>query len=183
MGKPKDPMDAFTRHFMITQHTHLSDKGTNAEREILPWLKLASQLNPNKIESYTVGAFWLRTLGRTNEAEQFLREGLEHNPQSYEILFELGRCRFERKDLDHARRFWLLAFSRWREQENGKPKEQQNRFVAEEILNHLARLEARAGNREAAIQWLNIVRKTSPYPNEIDKRIEEVRAGKLLDEP
>jgi tetratricopeptide (TPR) repeat protein len=159
----------------------LNERGTNAEREILPWLKLAAQLDPNKVESYTVGAFWLRDLGRKAEAEAFLREGLRHNPKSYELLFELGRCCYDRNDLDHARNLWELAITRWREQENPKPVEQQNRFAAEEILNYLARLEARAGNREKAAQWLTIVKKTSPHPEEIDKRIQEAREGKLLD--
>lgn len=181
LGKPKDPMDALTRHFMVTQHTHLSERGTNAEREILPWLKLAAQLDPTKVESYTVAAYWLRDIGKKGEAEEFLREGLRHNPRSYELLFELGRCHFERNDLNQARNLWELAFQRWREQENPKPVEQQNRFMAEQILNYLARLEARAGNRAKSAEWLGIVKKVSPHPEEIEKRIQEVLAGKTLD--
>jgi len=181
LGKPKDPLDAFTRHFFVSHHTHLTERGTNAPREILPWLKLAAQLDPNRVESYTVAAFWLRDLGRKAEAEAFLREGLRHNPQSFELLFELGRCYFDRNDLDRARNVWELAMRRWREQENPKAPEQQNRFMAEQILNNLARLEARAGNREKAAEWLGIVKKISPHPEEIDRRIAEVRAGKLLD--
>ena len=181
LGKPKDFMDAFSRHFIVSQYTHLPEKGTNAAREILPWLKLAAQFDPNKIESYTVGAFWLRDLGRKAEAEAFLREGLRKNPHSYELMLELGRCYFDRNDFEHARNIWQLAMQRWREQENAKPFDKQNRFVVEQILNSLARVEARLGNREQAVEWLKVVRKVSPYPEEIDKRIEEVRAGQLLD--
>ena len=42
-GKPKDWIDAFGRNFRITQHTHLQN---NNEREILPWLRLAADLDP-----------------------------------------------------------------------------------------------------------------------------------------
>jgi tetratricopeptide (TPR) repeat protein len=181
LGKPKDFMDGFRRKFIVTQHTHLTEKGTNGAREILPWLKLATQLDPNKVESYTVGAFWLRELGKHQEAEAFLREGLRQNPRSYELLFELGRSAFDRKDMTQARNLWELAFQRWRDQENTKASEQQDRFMAAQILHQLARLEARAGNRDKAISWLTIVKKVSPAPDEIEKRIAEVREGKLLD--
>jgi hypothetical protein len=89
LGKPKDWIDAFGRHFRITQHTHLEN---HTEREILPWLRLAADLDPQKIETFTVGAFFLREhLNRPDQAEAFLREGLRNNPANCEILFELGR--------------------------------------------------------------------------------------------
>jgi tetratricopeptide (TPR) repeat protein len=181
LGKPKDYFDAFSRNFFVSKHTHLTDKGTNAAREILPWLKLSAQLDPSKVESYTVGAFWLRDLKKHDEAEQFLREGLRQNPESYEIMLELGRGYFEKRDYVRARHVLEMAIRRWREQENPKPVEKQNRFSAEQILNYLAWVEDRSGNREQAIRWLEIVRKVSPHPEEIDKRIAEVRAGKPLE--
>lgn len=182
LGKPKDFMDGFSRHFFVSQHTHLTEKGTNAAREILPWLILAARLDPKKTETYTVGAYWLRDLKKNAEAEEFLRDGLRHNAQSYELLFELGRCHFDRSDFVGARNLWEIALQRWREQENPKPVDQQDRFLVQQILNHLARVDARLGDREHAVQWLQIVRKLSPRPAEIDKRIQEVREGKLLDE-
>ena len=181
LGKPKDAMDAFTRHFFVSQHTHLSDKGTNAPREILPWVKLAAQLDPHKVESYTVGAYWLRQLNKEDDAEQFLREGLRQNPQSYEIALELGRGYFEKHDYMRARNVLEMAITRWREQENHKSSEQQNTFAAAQILTCLARVEDRTGNKDRAISWLTILKKLSPYPDEVDKRIEEVRAGKPLE--
>jgi tetratricopeptide (TPR) repeat protein len=181
LGKPKDPMDAFTRHFFVSEHKHLTEKGTNAPKEILPWIKLAAQLDPQKVESYTVGAYWLRTLNKNDEAEQFLREGLRQNPRSYEIMLELGRSYFERQDYVRARNVLEMAITCWREQENAKSEEQQNRFSAMQILNHLARVEDRTGHRERAIEWLAILKKISPHPAEIDKRIAEVRAGQPLE--
>jgi len=180
LGKPKDPMDAFSRHFFVSQHSHLSDKGADAPKEILPWIKLAAQLDPNKVESYTVGAFWLRQLNRNDEAEQFLREGFRRNPQSYEIMLELGRLYYEKRDYERARNILELAMTHWREQENPKPDEEQNKFAAEQILNFLALVEDRTGNHERAISWLTIVKKLSPHPEEIDKRIAEMRAGQPL---
>src|SRR5688572_11660718 len=115
LGKPKDFMDAFSRHFFVTKHTHLTEKGTNGPKEILPWIKLSAQLDPTLEESYTVGAYWLRSVNKDAEAEQFLREGLRHNPESYEIMLELGRCYFDRRDHDRARNVLETAMGRWRE--------------------------------------------------------------------
>lgn len=180
LGKPRDPMDAFTRHFFVSQHTHLTEKGTNAPKEILPWIQLAAKLDPEKVESYTVGAYWLRQLDKKEEAEQFLREGLRRNPQSYEIMLELGRGYEEKRDFVRARNVLEMGFRRWREQENSKPEDQQNRFAAAQILNNLALVEDESGNREQAIHWLQLVKKVSPHPEEIEKRISEVRAGQPL---
>ncbi len=180
LGKPKDRMDAFTRHFFVSQHTHLTEKGSNAPKEILPWIQLAAKLDPQKLESYTVGAYWLRQLDKKEEAEQFLREGLRQNPQSFEIMLELGRSYQEKRDFDRARNVLEMGFRRWREQENSKPVEQQDRFAAAQILNNLALIEDQTGHRQQAINWLQIVKKISPHPEAIEQRISEVRAGQPL---
>ena len=120
--KPHDWLEAFSRHFYPSQHSHLGEgndsccdhndhaqreacnhehdehcantsSGSGGEqRELLPWLKLAATLDPEMPETYVVASFWLRNqLGRIDEAEQFLREGLRSNPRNPEMLFELGR--------------------------------------------------------------------------------------------
>jgi tetratricopeptide (TPR) repeat protein len=180
LGKPKDRMDAFTRNFFVSAHTHLTDKGTNAAREILPWIKLTAQLDPGKVDSYTVGAYWLRNLGRTNEAEAFLREGFRRNPLSHEILFEMGRMYLEKRDYIRARNLLELAIRSWRDKEGSKPAEQQNLLSARQIVDNLALVEDRTGNRERVIQWLEIAKTLSPHPEAIEKRIAEVRAGQPL---
>ena len=68
-------------------------------REILPWLKLSAEMDPKRIDTYVTASYWLRTrLDKPDEAEQFLREGLRANPDSYEILLELGRVYFYNKN-------------------------------------------------------------------------------------
>src|SRR5258708_32422791 len=50
------------------------------------------------------------------QAKAFLREGLRSNPNSYEILFELGRLYSENyHDTNRARDIWELAARRWNE--------------------------------------------------------------------
>ena len=172
MGKPKDWVDAFGRHFRVMQHTHLSN---NNEREILPWLRLAADLDPQKIETYTVGAYFLRDhLNRPDQAEIFLREGLRNNPDSTEILFVLGRIYFENKnDPDRARNIWQLGVKKYRSLPEDAQKH--NELIFEELGGNLARLEDAAGNYRQAIDWLQAVKLVSPSPDAIQERIDAIQ--------
>jgi tetratricopeptide (TPR) repeat protein len=172
LGRPKDWVEAFGRNFQITEHTHLSG---GKEREILPWLRLSAELDPQRVDTYTVAAYWLRNIGKAKEAEQFLREGLRANPDSYEILFELGRLYSESyKDNTRARNVWELALRRWQEKERNKPNP--DRFSLSEISLHLAHLEEEAGNLGSAIDHLQLAKLASPQPDELQKQIDGLKA-------
>jgi tetratricopeptide (TPR) repeat protein len=170
LGPPRDWIERFARHFMITKHTHLEG---GSEREILPWLKLSAELDPQRVDTYTVAAFWLRVrLGKVKEADEFLRDGLRANPNSYEILFELGRLYSENyHDPARARNVWELALRRWREQESAKP--QPNNLALDEITVQLARVEEEQGNFAQAIEYLKQAIKVSPAPEALQKEILE----------
>jgi len=172
LGKPKDVIDAFGRNFRITEHTHLEHGN---EREILPWLRLAADLDPQMIQTYTVGAYWLREhLHQTDEAENFLREGLRNNPDSYEILFELGRLYDEGyHHTDQARNVWNLALQKWAKLTPDEMKD--NRVIFEEITVHLGELEKKAGNFNESIRWFEAAQKVSPAPGALQQRIDEVK--------
>ena len=142
LGQPKDWIDRFDRHFYPSRHRHLDEeedppegpaghgegasqlaerrgKIQKVERELLPWLRLAADLDPERTETYIVASHWMRTrLGKVTEAEQFLREGLQANPEDSELLFELGKVYFEnRKNLPRARNVWELALKKWQRKE------------------------------------------------------------------
>jgi tetratricopeptide (TPR) repeat protein len=172
MGKPRNWVDGFGRNFKITTHTHLED---DRKREILPWLKLSAQMDPHLIDTYTVAAYWLANqLNKPAEAEQFLREGLRENPQSYEILFALGRIYYNQyHDAARARNVWELASKRWREQETSKEKPDQ--FGFEEIVVNLGRLEEDQGNLAPAIQYYEQAKSISPAPQNLQKQIDDLK--------
>ena len=172
LGKPKDWIDAFGRHFRITQHTHLEH---HTEREILPWLRLAADLDPQKIDTFTVGAFFLREhLNRPDQAEAFLREGLRNNPDSCEILFELGRLYHESShDLDRARNVWELGVKKYLALPAQQMKD--DKLVFEELVVNLANLEGEAGNYGQAINWYHAAQKVSPNPAALQQHIDELQ--------
>jgi tetratricopeptide (TPR) repeat protein len=171
LGPPRDWMERFGRHFVITQHTHLEG---NNEREILPWLKLAAELDPQKIETYTVAAYWLGNLGKIKEAERFLREGWLHNPDSYEILFELGRLYYENNhDPARARKIWNLALRRWSEQ--AAANKNPDLLKLDQIAVNLAHLEEMEGNFARSIQLLELCKHASPHPEALQQQIDELK--------
>jgi tetratricopeptide (TPR) repeat protein len=171
LGPPRDWIEGFGRHFMITEHTHL--QGGN-EREILPWLKMAAELDPQKIETYTVAAYWLRDLGKVKEAERFLRQGLLNNPDSYELLSDLGHIYSEvRHDPARARNVWTLALRKWTEQEAAHKKP--DLLKLDEIAVSLSRLEEKQGNLARAIQLLELSKRASPHPEALQQQINELK--------
>lgn len=168
LGAPRDWIEKFGRNFFVTKHTELEDAGL--QREMLPWLKIAAELNPQNVETYVVTAYWLRQrIGRVNEAEQFLREGLRANPDSHEILYELGRLYRENfKDNARARNLWLLAE---RKLESNRTLGREDALLGRrQIFLSLARLEEAEGNPGAAMKYLRRLRDALPPEREAEQR-------------
>jgi len=197
MGTTRDWIDAFDRHFIPNRHTHLDQGGANDDlstssevREILPWLKLSSKLDPENIKTYLVIAFWLRTtLHDPSEAEQVLREGLRNNPGNPQLLFELGRIYSD----DYykpaqARSIWEAGVRTWESEKPGVPKSERlqvsnenfdDRYVYEELQEHLAQLEQKAGNYSAALAHLQEAQQASPKPADLQKQIDDLKQKEL----
>jgi tetratricopeptide (TPR) repeat protein len=174
MGQPQDWIDRLGRNFIVTQHTHLED---GKAREILPWLKLAVELDPQRVETYAVGAYWLRVdQNRPDQAERFLREGLKANPESYVLYFELGQLYYEsHRNTQRARNLLEHAYRLWQKNEGIKEEPDRASFLG--ITVRLGKLELEAGNPQKAIEWLTMAKEHSPSPDALQKQIDEIRAG------
>ena len=172
LGPPRDIFEKFGRHFMVTEHKHL---GAGNEREILPWLKLSAELDPQRVDTYIVAAYWLRQrLGKNKEAEEFLRDGVKNNPDSYELLTELGTLYYDNlHDAVRARNVWEAALKRWNQRES---KSQKPDYVGlDQILVRLGHLEEDQRNYERAIYWLELAKRVSPNPAGIEAQIKELQ--------
>ncbi len=171
-------LEAFIRKFRITEHTHLSD---GDEREIMPWLKMAIELDPQATDTYITAAYWLRKkLDRVDQAEKVLREGIRNNPTSHELLFEMGLLYKEnRGDVERARNIWRYALECWGNQSEAERKEHPE--DCSKIAANLAKLEREAGNLPLAIKFLELAKVFSPAPEGIQSQIDEIRAA--LDSP
>lgn len=202
LGGPRDIIDRFGRNFFPTKHTHLDQGGCSCcaggkhqpgkeladseggeVREILPWLKLAQELDPENPLTYSVTAYWLRSrMNKSREAELLLREGLKHLPNHPVLLFELGRIYYQPfssehndGDLARARNIWLSAVSAWQQQEANQPDP--DKFILQQILTHLAKLEEDAGDLPRALSYWEQALDVMPESQAIPQRIAEVRAA------
>ena len=64
-----------------------------AGTELLPWYRLATLGDPHNVRSFVIGAWWLksmRTPEQLAEAERFVREGIRHNPEAFQLHLMLG---------------------------------------------------------------------------------------------
>jgi len=175
LEQPHDWIERFGRHFFPTTHSHLDKPGE--AREILPWLRISADLDPQRIETYVVAAYWLRvSLKKVPEAEQFLREGLRANPDSYEILYDLGSIYADDyHDPEHGLNLWELAWQRWKSQADAKKEPDPE--VGNEILTHLATLEENQKDFAKSIFYkeLELKLNLSPAPGPIQQQIDELR--------
>ena len=186
-----DIIDRFSRNFFPSRHTHLDEGGASGDlgdksevREILPWLKIAQELDPEDPLTYTVSAYWLRQrMGKTQDAELLLREGLKYLPDHPALLFELGRIYFNvdggevhcksPEDLERARNIWERAAREWQKQE--ATTDDPDKFIFEQIQTHLARLEEHAGKIDLAVQHFEQAKTVSRTPDALQERIELLR--------
>ena len=180
LGPPRNWIDSFGREFFPSVHTHLNEGGADGEqneaevREILPWLKLSSQLDPKRVETYAATAYWLQRMGKPDEAENFLREGLRENPGNPQLLLDLGRLFFEsRNDPALARNVWDAALRNLRSAT--EEHKDQNKFVEEQLLAASAKLEEQANNPGKALGLLERLKAISPNPQAIEEWIEGIR--------
>jgi tetratricopeptide (TPR) repeat protein len=173
LATPKDWIERFGRNFFPTVHTHLEGKKA---QEILPWLKLSADMDPSRIDTYVTTSYWLRTrLNKAREAEQFLREGLRANPDSYEILLELGRVYYYNENNPRvARNLWEAALAKWRQQDQARldPNPRQR----EQILGELVRDDERSGDLKKWLADLEALKQAVPQRTSLDKQIADVKA-------
>jgi hypothetical protein len=186
LGPERNWIDSFGRHFFPTRHTHLDEGGptddlsTSQEvREILPWLKLSSDLDPDNVQTYTVTAFWLRLrMHNAKEAEAVLHEGLRNCPGSYDILFELGRVYSESyHDTNRAVNVWEAAARQWTKTfPDLSPAEQKDsHLIMERICTHLAEVEENTANYPQAINWFQGALTNSETSDVIQQDIDRAR--------
>ncbi|MCE9615556.1 MAG: hypothetical protein K8T26_14895 [Lentisphaerae bacterium] len=143
--------------------------------EMLPWLRVSVALDPHRVESYVVTSYWLRErLGRADEAEKFLREGLVSNPNSFELYFELGRVAFEaRHDNARAMHLWRTGLEKWEQTES--TKREPDLFMKRQILAFLARAEEVEGHYADAYAHLLAAKAAADDSGIFNARIERLR--------
>ena len=162
-GKPRDWLEAFGRRFQPNEHAHVDhgthhhgeaeehEEGEGEVKEILPWLRLATALDPENEQTYVVTAFWLRSqLDAPEQAGRVLREGLRANPRSIVLLTEMARLLQENPaTVPRAINLLDLAARYWEEDQRNQPEP--DLFLFARIHMLLADLHRQQGDLGPAI--------------------------------
>ncbi|MCU0771213.1 MAG: hypothetical protein MUE94_05505 [Verrucomicrobia bacterium] len=180
-GGPDDWIARLAARFEPDRHVHLEG---DEDKEMLPWVKLAVEMDPHNVDAYAVGGYWLREMGKTREAEAFLREAQRNNPDSCEIYFELGRLtELTTQDWGKAGRLYRLALVKW--QAANAKLEKPDLIALAQILGRSAKVHEAQGEYEAALQDYTLLKRVSPSPeavqrliDQLQKRMAEVRSPK-----
>ncbi|HUA68654.1 MAG TPA: hypothetical protein VMA13_08905, partial [Candidatus Saccharimonadales bacterium] len=145
-------------------------------QEILPWLKLATDMNPQFIKAYRVGYYWLYRLHMPEQARNYLFEGLHNNPGNTELLFDLGWLyQQDYHDTNRAYNVWMAGLRCWQAQSADTKTNTEAELAYEETVMNLAHLEERQGHWRQAIEYLQMVKKVSPNPDAIQAQIDEAK--------
>lgn len=182
LGPPPDWIAALDRQFVPNRHTHLSAGGpagrekSSSVQEILPWLKLATDLNPHFIKGYRVGDYWLIRLHKPAEARDYLLDGLRHNPGNPALLFDLGWLYDQDfHDANRASNVWTAGLRCWNALPPDARTNTENQLVCDQLTMNLVRLAEDAGNWTDALRYLNNAKRVSPNPAAIQEQIDEAR--------
>lgn len=136
----------------------------NSPRDSLPLFRLMTMLDPQFIQGWTVGSAvicWGNPKGCVPKAEEYLLQGLEHNPRSVSIHNELGSVLLRKgKDIERCVDPFLKAiqigsaeFDRLQEQDLE---------ALESSYRWLALLDRATGNLSRSYQLANEGRKKFP---------------------
>jgi tetratricopeptide (TPR) repeat protein len=170
--RPTDWIARLARGISPDVHEHLEG---GKEREMLPWVQLAVEMDPHNVDAYVVGGYWLVRMGKMEEAQAFLREGQRNNPDSHEIYFELGRFREQdESQWPTATRLYVLALDKWKQAAEGV--EHPDLLALGQILGPLGRIEEKQGELEAALHYYGFLKTVSPRPEAVQRLIDSVQA-------
>ncbi len=82
-------------------HTYYGSPETEAA--LIPYFYLISLLDSHYTDSYYIGSGIIADQGRMNEAIDFINQGIDANPESADLYFELADLYITQKQYDEAR--------------------------------------------------------------------------------
>lgn len=93
-------------------HVHL--ESTEATAEMMPWMRAATELAPEDVETALLAAYWMeRADPDIGRAEMILREAQQAHPEDYRVSMEMARFEFRYKRLESGDRWLKRAVSQW----------------------------------------------------------------------
>ena len=157
------------------QHVHLS--GPSDITEIMPWLDLATRINPQDEESYLVAAFWLAGQAQRPDLALHILNNAQCNiPYSYTIQCEKGRILLHEGEHDLALQAFNAAIAFWDVKADANHPD--DILDKGEFLLYRALLLEAEGRQQAAIEDLKALLCIPPDRPAMQVRLQQLSNGK-----
>lgn len=164
------------RRTELKPHAHLHATG-HAAQEVLPWLRLATALNPHNVDFLLLAAFWLHhKAGSIDLAHRLLKDAQADNPFEYEIQLERGRLYLYENNIPAARRCCDAALAFW--PSRLAPAETEARRDRARILLYRSLIHELDGEREKAVAGLREILRLFPERTHLRDRIRTLAQGR-----
>jgi len=149
------------------RHAHI---GGQAIKEIMPWLRLATRMDPRNVEIYLVAAFWLAgDAGRPDLAHEVLREAKCNNRFNYRLQLEDGRIYLRERRMEEAKRAFDAGLAFWPSDE--QPDSNEALLGKANILLHRALLHEAENEIDEAVAALQEILSIFPERTHLNARI------------
>ena len=156
----------------ISPALHVHAVGTDA-REIIPWLRFATEVNPHNVIAYRLAAYTVASdLNRFDLAQSILIEAQRNNPRDYRIPLEWGHLYLREGDVPSATRALDLALRLWPSGLDAEDKEVM--LDRAQALLYRAVVYLASTNKAAAIAAYAETVKFDPSQTDVEQRIREI---------
>lgn len=141
-----DWISRINQQIKASEHYHLAQ---DEKKEMLPFLAIATELDPYHVEAILTTAYWLdRHFGKSDSAIELLLKARLNNPNAWEIDYHLAKIYFDRKqDYALSESYFLQAIQKMGEKE----KEEMNQHILTDLYYHLAESYLHQGKKEDAL--------------------------------
>ena len=154
-------------------HVHPRNHEIN---EILPWLRMATALDPHNVEAFLNAAFWISGQGKRRDlAEKIFFEAQRYNPDDYRIFQEKGLFYVREKEDQKAIHALDMAARLWPSRQD--PEDEQTRLDLAQVLTIRAFLHEVLGENEQALALFKRASSMFPENQGLAKRIEMLEKG------
>jgi tetratricopeptide (TPR) repeat protein len=161
------------RNLLSEEHVHIS--GTRV-KEIMPWLWLSAEANPDEVETWLIAAFWLASeVAQPDLAEKVLLSSQQVVGANYKIKLELGRLCLKQNRIKEAERYFDAGLALWPGKYN--PEDPETKNDKAKLLVYRAFLYEHSGKPAQAINVLNQALAIFPEREHLRKWIKELETG------
>jgi tetratricopeptide (TPR) repeat protein len=157
-------------------HVHAQGEGL---KEIMPWLRLSTEMDPHNVDAYLTTAYWLgEGLRRGDLAMNVLLEAQRENPRDYRVLSARAQLFFRQRDDEQAGALLDAGIGLW--PSGLDPQDRQCQLDLAQMCSYRAFLHEMKGEREKALALFKRALLLSPDNKALARRVRAIEQGEDL---